>query len=331
MKELDAKLSRRNLLKGALVVGAATALPRLAAAQAPEPPTRTFGSLRVGTYISSGPLNHYCNTHWVETDEGVVIVDAQWTLPEARNALAAIRAETPKPVLALFITHEHSDHYGGLAAFVEALGADLPILSSRVTRDSIQHDFHGFIASRREAFGDDFSNPIPLPNRVVKDGERLELGGVTFEVLELRQNEAISTILLHLPDHGVLFTADVVNNETTPFLWQGGSEGWLDQLFALKVRYPDLQTIYPGHGVPGSAANLIDLEISYITTFQALVYDEVAKEGTMTPAGKERIRNQITAQFPGWRTTAGFEELSDLLDTNVDVLLREWRIGEDNA
>lgn len=68
----------------------------------------------MGSYASEGPLGYSTKTRWIETREGVFVIDAQWTLPEARNALAAMREDvSEKPLLGLLITHDHTDHYGG--------------------------------------------------------------------------------------------------------------------------------------------------------------------------------------------------------------------------
>src|SRR5215475_2171639 len=55
------------------------------------------------------------NAYLVETEKGVVAVDATMTVAESarlRAELLAIR----KPLLAVLITHGHPDHYGGVGA-----------------------------------------------------------------------------------------------------------------------------------------------------------------------------------------------------------------------
>ena len=102
--KLSTPVSRRNVLKAGLVGVAATSLHKTLAQSDPAPQVQVLGNLKVGTYISPGPNNHRCNTHWIETDDGLVVIDAQWVLPEAEKALQSIRAETGKPIQAIFIT-----------------------------------------------------------------------------------------------------------------------------------------------------------------------------------------------------------------------------------
>lgn len=75
----------------------------------------------------SAPPHDQVNSYWIETNEGVVIVDAQRFLSQARYLTEEIRAITNKPILGIFITHHHTDHIGGLPALVEAFGPNVPI------------------------------------------------------------------------------------------------------------------------------------------------------------------------------------------------------------
>ena len=113
---------------------------------------------------------------------GLVLVDTGRLLSQARYALEELQ-KLDQPVLAILLTHPHTDHYGGLPAFVEAFG-DVPIYASQATRDSIETDSLGYIAARNEQLGKDFPDQpdIPLPTDIVTDGEELVLGGVTFFV-----------------------------------------------------------------------------------------------------------------------------------------------------
>ena len=187
-------------------------------AQSESNPTETP---RIGTYASPGPLNQESNTYWVETADGVVVIEAQWVLPEAQNAIEAIRASTDSPLAAIFITHPHSDYFGGINAFVETAENNLPIYACYLTLTSIRNDSEGFISQRQEAFGDDFSNPVTLPNQIVEDGDEIEFGEVNFRILEFPHNESLTMKMPYLPEQGVLFSGDLVGNQRTPVLREG--------------------------------------------------------------------------------------------------------------
>jgi glyoxylase-like metal-dependent hydrolase (beta-lactamase superfamily II) len=141
------------------------------------------------------------NLYWIETNEGVILVDAGRFLSQALYALEEIRSYSNKPIIGILITHPHTDHYGGLPIFVKAAIKDVPIYASEITANDIRTDGQGFIKLRKELHGNDFPSraEIPLPNRIVKDGDTFQLGSLTFQAIDLAKNETLGTTLYDLP------------------------------------------------------------------------------------------------------------------------------------
>jgi glyoxylase-like metal-dependent hydrolase (beta-lactamase superfamily II) len=59
----------------------------------------------------------FVNSFIIETESGLVLVDTQFLTSSARHLCDAIRAHG-KPLLAVFITHPHPDHFNGTAEIV---------------------------------------------------------------------------------------------------------------------------------------------------------------------------------------------------------------------
>jgi glyoxylase-like metal-dependent hydrolase (beta-lactamase superfamily II) len=261
------------------------------------------------------------NLYWLETDEGIVLVDTGRFLSQARYALKEIRTSTDKPILGILVTHPHTDHYAGLPVFVQAAGDDVPIYASQITYDDIKTDRQGFIKLRNELHGNDFPNhnEIPLPNRIVKDGEEIRLGGLTFRVIELPKNETLVTTLYHLPKQSVLFAGDIVTNKSIPFLADGNSGNWIAQLEMLLARYPD-QTVYSGHGKPGLAKDLIREESEYIETLRSLVGEALKGDASVTPQEKADIVAEMEKRHPDYQTSL---LVPNLLERGIDGIAKE--------
>src|SRR6266545_5067586 len=75
----------------------------------------------------------FVNSYLVETPVGVVLVDANLLVSDAR-ALVARLVALRKPLLAAFVTHAHPDHFNGLPFVV---GDDVPVYATAEVADTI--------------------------------------------------------------------------------------------------------------------------------------------------------------------------------------------------
>jgi len=82
-----------------------------------------------GVYVAVG--YGLANSIMLEGDDGIVIVDTLEGARQAREVLAAFRKITPKPVEAIILTHNHTDHIYGARVFAE--GRDIPVYAHRTT------------------------------------------------------------------------------------------------------------------------------------------------------------------------------------------------------
>jgi len=135
------------------------------------------------------------------------------------------------PKLALIVTtHQHFDHWQGLAEVAEATGA--PTAAHQLD-----------------------AAPLPIPpERLLAGGDVLALGGLTFDVIHLRGHTPGSVALGLRPDGErravQLFTGDCLFPGGVGKTWEpGGFEQLLDdvttRVFAV---YGDDTVVYPGHG-----------------------------------------------------------------------------------
>ncbi len=330
-------MNKRQFLTASAATVLASPFIRTARAQDTAligPDNRTAGAFditnRIKGYRVDSVRNHSINTYFVEGADGTVAIDTLWRIPEAEEALGAfgdITGRETTEISSIIITHMHSDHYGGLETFRAASG-DAPAVSTEVVRRVIQNDEHGFYANRIDDFGADIPAEIPVPETGLTDTETFESGGVELEVSILRANEALETALLYAPEDRMLFTADLVNNKTTPVFYQGELDSWLDQLRGLRARFPDAEIIAPGHGAAGEFDSLVNEEIAYLETFRALVEAELEMGGGgVSPDGVARIKTAIVDAFPDWRTSAGVPSRDRLIELNIGWTLQGWRLS----
>jgi glyoxylase-like metal-dependent hydrolase (beta-lactamase superfamily II) len=265
------------------------------------------------------------NLYWLETKQGIILVDTGRFLSQARYALEEICSKSSKPIIGILITHPHTDHYGGLPVFVEAAGCDIPIYAAQITADEIKTDRQGFSKLRKSLHGNDFpsQNQIPYPNRIVRNGDRIHLGNLSFQVVDLPKNETLTTTLYYLPEQRILFSGDIVTNQSIPFLVDGNSQNWLTQLQVLLKRYPEA-TVYSGHGNPGSARSLITAQIKYIESLRQLVANALSSNNKVTLNEKASIVAAMKQQYPDYETSL---LVPNLLERGIDGVSKELGVS----
>ncbi len=105
----------------------------------------------------------------------------------------------------------------------------------------------GLGAFARELRAYDFAGISITPPTVTFEGKlELEVGGRQVELLELGPAHTPGDLIVHLPDAGVVFAADLMFVDVTPLMWVGPVENWLaalDRIIELEPR-----TVVPGHG-----------------------------------------------------------------------------------
>jgi hydroxyacylglutathione hydrolase len=157
---------------------------------------------------------------------------------EEGSRLVRLLAERQLSLEAIWLTHAHVDHIGGIAAVKRAL--DVPIHLHPLDRP---------IYERTEELGRMFGLSVeqpPSPDVELSDGEELSLGALRFTVMHA-PGHAPGHVVLH--GHGVAFVGDClfagsVGRTDLPLCNGNDLARSLERIASL----PDDTVIYPGHG-----------------------------------------------------------------------------------
>lgn len=290
-------------------------------------PTSLVGD--IGVYASNP--HGSVNTWWVETGEGLVLIDGQRQTHEAMLAVEAIEA-TGRPVLAILVTHEHSDHIGGLPVFREAFGDEMPIYASADTIENLRTDPVGDMVYSERFLGPsfpDFPHELEIPNMVFQDGDTLRFGELTFHIRLQGHGEGSSGALFHVPDLNALFIGDLASNGMTPYFGRGHTAEWLQNLEEARNAYPETIRLYPGHGGSGPIT-LFDEEAEYIRYSRDLVANYGDGASPLDPNAMQDIIDTIWDRYPADYTgRPPVASITDPIRVNVNALVRELGRAEE--
>lgn len=135
--------------------------------------TDKVGVLDVSCVVN-GPIQ--TNTYFACSKNEAIIVDPAW---EGERLVRDFLANHPKvSIKAIVCTHAHADHMGGVAGARRVLGPDVPFIISNVDAQIIPYA----IPSMKAMWGFEFEEP-PAPDRTVGEGDTIDFGGVSLQVL----------------------------------------------------------------------------------------------------------------------------------------------------
>ncbi|GGS69946.1 MBL fold metallo-hydrolase [Planobispora rosea] len=182
------------------------------------------------------------NTGFLAGRRGVISIDSCATERRTTAYREAIRAVTDRPVTTLVNTHHHGDHTFGNFAFPEATIVGHEQTRERVIEEGISEYLD--VAWTPVEWGDLRTDP---PFLTYTDGVTLYSDDLRCEVRHVGvAAHTTNDSIVWIPERRVLFSGDLVFNESTPFVLMGSVVGALrvlDDLEALGAR-----TIVPGHG-----------------------------------------------------------------------------------
>jgi cyclase len=271
-----------------------------------------FKKVSEGIYVYAAVLNE-ANSTIILTQEGVVLIDTGQSPKDSHVVMAAVNKLTSQPVRFVIHTEPHPDHamgdfvfsppaivigHAGSAASMKASESFTParIEKQMSTSPEMREAFKGF--------------RLVMPHIEYRDKMSLNVGERSLELYYLKNVHSEADTAIWLPKERVLFTAASVGvkrfGNHRPFV---SIPDTLSGIKMMKALNPEV--VIPGHGNPGTARILDDMESYYNKLMngvsqmvkQGKSLDEIKKElkipGTEDWEGQDRFANNIEAAYRG--------------------------------
>lgn len=220
----------------------------------------------------------YCSVHdpncgFIVGDEAVIAIDARATPALAREMIADIRRITDRPIKYLFLTHYHAVRALGASAF----GADF-IFSSKDTLELLHERGQADMDSEIGRFPRLFKGREEIPGltRPHASFEReftFWLGKREVRFQHLGRAHTRGDTICHVPDAGVVFAGDIVENRCGVYMGDGYLRDWLATLE--RLREIDAVAAVPGRGAPMQSRQAITEAIDATKDFIATILNAV--------------------------------------------------------
>lgn len=268
-----------------------------------------FEQVAENTWVIHGPLEmpnvsnqgFMNNPGIVLTDSGVVVVDPGSSVQSGEMVLRMIKKVSDQPVVAVFNTHIHGDHWLGNQA-IRAAYPDAPIYGHTEMLAMVAAGSGDTWVELMDKLteGATKGTRVVGPGHAVKHGDAIKIGNKTFRIHHYGQAHTRTDIMIEVEEDGVVFLGDNVTANRIPRMTDGNFTGNISAVE--KISEVDATTWIPGHGPTGDATILK----AYSDYLQA-VYSSAQKafnEG-LDSSDVKAISLQATTQYKDW---SGYDE-----------------------
>ena len=205
------------------------------------------GPLGVPSPQNQGFMN---NPAFVLTGAGVVVIDPGSSVQVGEMVLEQVRKVTDSPVVAVFDTHVHGDHWLGNQAIAEAFPVAKiyahPRMIERVEQGAGEQWLEVMMDMTEGATS---GTRVVSADSPVNDQTELRIGDVTFRILHDGQAHTDNDIMILLPEKSVIFLGDNAGHGRMLRMNDGNFKGnirALDRALASGAK-----VFVPGHGKSG--------------------------------------------------------------------------------
>jgi glyoxylase-like metal-dependent hydrolase (beta-lactamase superfamily II) len=188
--------------------------------------------------------------------ERALVVDTRGDRVQGAEWAAAVRERTLLPVTVV-LTHAHFDHCFGTSAFgpVPVLAHARCAAAIARTADEQRTEWVVHYRDRDDvATADALAGSVPVPPGTAPP--RIDLGGRVVALRHLGRGHTDHDLLVDVPDAGVVFAGDLVEQGAPPDLAEADLAAWPATLTALLALGRPI--VVPGHGDPVDAAFVVE-------------------------------------------------------------------------
>ena len=205
------------------------------------------------------------------TSKGAVIIDPGGTVQSGEMVLRVMQTLTDKPVVAVFNTHVHGDHWLGNQAILKAY----PRVTIYAHAQTIQRIADGagdeWVKLMLDTTqGKSSGTKVVAPDKAIQNGDKINIGDTSFDIFHYGISHTDTDIMIAVNQNAALFMGDNLLNGRLPRTSEGHIKRTIEACEkAIKIN-PGV--IIPGHGKSGGMemynASLDILRILYKTVRQ---------------------------------------------------------------
>jgi glyoxylase-like metal-dependent hydrolase (beta-lactamase superfamily II) len=285
-------------------------LPYCVTAQERGPAVPDYPAEKVaqGVYVIHGPLGvpsvknqgFMNNPGFVIGDQGVIVIDPGSSVQTGEMLLRQISKFSDLPVVAVFNTHIHGDHWLANQAIRDAY-PDVAIYGhEEMRRLVVKGEGKAFLAALMRMTDGAVAGTIEMPpDHSAAHGDQMRFGSIGLRIHYEAKAHSHSDIMIELPQQKVIFLGDNVMSNR---LGQMDNATFTGNIAAIeRALKTGAKVFVPGHGKTGGR-EVPETYLNYLTTLKSEVakyYEEGLSDFEMNPI--------IIKSLSGFHDWVGFQ------------------------
>jgi len=250
--------------------------------------SKTWAVLGRNEYFTMENGGNIVNVAFIEVPDGVVVIDSGPSKRFGEALRRLIEKTLPgKPILRVYNTHHHPDHFLGNQSFDASI-----IAAPQKVIDNIALEGNGFADNMYRLLGDWMRGTLPVAPTLALDANTEDVGGRKFSLFYLSGHTS-SDLVIRDDETGVLFCGDLAFLYRAPTTPHADIATWRQTLVTLGNI--DKSLLLPGHGPSDSKEQAISQTADYIDWLHGGISDAVSQGLTMN----EAMLLPIPARFEG--------------------------------
>ncbi|MCP3852343.1 MAG: MBL fold metallo-hydrolase [Gammaproteobacteria bacterium] len=271
--------------------------------------TFQFDKVNQNVYVMHGPLTEpnpenqgfMNNPGLIVSDNGLIIVDPGSAYGVGKEVLKEIKKISTKPVLAVFNTHIHGDHWLANQTIKEAY-PNVKIYGhpDMITQANGEHGLIWVDMMMRLTEGKTEGTKVVAPDLSVKQGDQIEVDGQHFRIHSMIPAHTNTDIMVEHIESKTLFLGD--NSFYHRMGRFDGSSSMLGNIKALEHAIGlEMTTYVPGHGATGNSDTAVKPFLDYLVRIQ-----EAVQLGFDDDLQDFEIKEKVIGQFDDYKDWEGF-------------------------
>ena len=238
----------------------------------------------------------------VKTTAGLVMIDPGSTVHVGNDVLAEVKNISDQPIVAVFNTHVHGDHWLANQA-VKAAYPEVKIYGHQAMIDGIENgEGENWVNTMNTLTeGASQGTEVVAPENAVDNTDIIKIGDTQFRIHHYGIAHTKTDIMIEVVEDSVVFLGDNVLSLRIPRTSDGTFQGNISTIKTMLEA--DITTYVPGHGPTGDKA-MVEEYLNYL--MQIYLAAQKAFEEDLDSSDVLTITKETTAAYKDWH---GYNDL----------------------